>query len=45
VKQRGLTQERVVGRRLREGLLKDLDLDVRITWFPAQAAVKRSVQA
>jgi hypothetical protein len=38
VKQRGLTQERVVGRRLREGLLKGLNLDVRVTWFPALPA-------
>jgi hypothetical protein len=35
VKQRGLTQERVVSRRLQEGLLKGLDLDVRVTWYPA----------
>ena len=35
VKQRGLVQERVVSRRLQEGLLKGLDLDVRITWYPS----------
>lgn len=35
VKQRGLAQEQVVARRLQEGLLKDLDLDVRVTWYPA----------
>jgi hypothetical protein len=40
VKQRGLTHERVVGRRLREGLLRDLDLDVRVTWFAADAAAQ-----
>jgi hypothetical protein len=35
VKQRGLSQERIVGRRLRQGLLHELDLDVRIRWYPA----------
>jgi methionyl-tRNA formyltransferase len=47
VKQRGLTQERVVAHRLREGLLHGLDLGVRVTWYsatthgPAPAAVAR----
>jgi methionyl-tRNA formyltransferase len=35
VKQRGLAQEQVVSRRLQEGLLKGLDLGVRITWYPS----------
>jgi methionyl-tRNA formyltransferase len=38
VKQRGLTQERVVSRRLQQGLLIGLDLDVRVTWFPATSS-------
>jgi folate-dependent phosphoribosylglycinamide formyltransferase PurN len=36
VKQRGLRQERVVERMLRHGLLQDLDLGLRVRWFPAQ---------
>ena len=35
VKQRGLAQEQVVKRRLQEGLLQGLDLDVRVRWFPS----------
>ncbi|NWG74422.1 MAG: formyl transferase [Rubrivivax sp.] len=35
VKQRGWRHERVVDRRLRAGMLRGLQLDVRITWFPA----------
>ncbi len=35
VKQRGLRHERVVGRRLRGGLLKHLALGVRVRWYPA----------
>jgi methionyl-tRNA formyltransferase len=35
VKQRGLQQERVVASRLQAGLLKGLDLDVRVRWYPA----------
>lgn len=35
VKQRGLRHERVVAKRLQEGLLRGLSLDARITWFPA----------
>jgi methionyl-tRNA formyltransferase len=35
VKQRGLPQEQVVSRKLQEGLLKGLDLDVRVTWYPS----------
>lgn len=35
VKQRGLWQEREVNRRLRGGLLAGLELDTRITWYPA----------
>ena len=38
VKQRGLVHERAVDRLLRTGLLKDLHLDRRIKWFPAEAA-------
>jgi hypothetical protein len=38
VKQRGLRHERVVDRRLREGLLKNLALGVRVQWYPAPAA-------
>lgn len=38
VKQRGLAQEQVVSRRLQEGLLKGLDLDVRVRWFPSKSA-------
>lgn len=37
VKQRGLRQENIVARHLREGLLRGLDLDTRVTWFPAAA--------
>lgn len=44
VKQRGLSEERVVSRKLQEGLLKGLNLDVRVTWFPAPAGAQRSVQ-
>jgi methionyl-tRNA formyltransferase len=36
VKQRGLRHERVVDRRLRSGLLRDLNLGARVTWFPTQ---------
>ncbi len=35
VKQRGLRHENAVARRLREGLLRDLDLDARVTWYPS----------
>jgi methionyl-tRNA formyltransferase len=35
VKQRGLRHEQVVSRKLQEGLLKGLDLDVRVTWYPS----------
>jgi len=38
VKQRGLRQERVVARRLQEGLLQGLDLDARVTWYPSVSA-------
>ncbi len=37
VKQRGLRHERVVDKRLAEGLLKPLKLGARITWFRADA--------
>jgi methionyl-tRNA formyltransferase len=37
VKQRGLRHERLVDRRLRNGLLRELNLDERVTWFPATA--------
>jgi methionyl-tRNA formyltransferase len=33
VKQRGLSHERVVDRKLRDGLLRDLHLPRRVTWF------------
>ena len=42
VKQRGWRHERVVDRRLREGLLHGLDLDTRITWYPARQPVART---
>lgn len=35
VKQRGLRQERLVDSRLRDGMLKRLDLATRVTWYPA----------
>jgi len=35
VKQRGLRHERAAGRRLQSGMLKGLDLGVRVTWYPA----------
>jgi len=35
VKQRGLSHERQVDRRLRDGLLRDLYLPRRVTWFTA----------
>ncbi|MCI1193135.1 hypothetical protein MOJ79_14935 [Calidifontimicrobium sp. SYSU G02091] len=35
VKQRGLRHERVVDRRLAQGLLRGLDLGVRVRWYPA----------
>ena len=34
VKQRGLRQEQVVDRRLREGMLRRLSLGTRVRWFP-----------
>jgi methionyl-tRNA formyltransferase len=45
VKQRGLRHERVVARRIREGMLRGLDLPRRVTWFTADAppASRRSV--
>ena len=36
VKQRGLRHELRVGRMLRNGLLCNLDLGLRIRWFPGQ---------
>jgi methionyl-tRNA formyltransferase len=46
VKQRGWRHEREVDRRLREGLLQGLALDIRVTWFPAAVpAVSRSPKA
>ena len=36
VKQRGLQQEQVVERKLREGLLSDLNLGLRVRWFSAE---------
>jgi len=33
VKQRGLRHERVVDRKLRDGLLRDLRLGMRVAWF------------
>lgn len=41
VKQRGLRHERLVDRRLKGGLLKNLHLDARVTWFPAVATTNR----
>jgi hypothetical protein len=35
VKQRGLRHERVVGQRLRSGMLRDLGLGVRVRWYLA----------
>lgn len=35
VKHRGLRHELWVNKRLREGLLRGLNLDTRVTWFPA----------
>jgi hypothetical protein len=37
VKQRGLRHERAVDRKLRDGLLRDLNLARRVTWFTAPA--------
>jgi hypothetical protein len=45
VKQRGWRHERVVDQRLREGLLHGLDLDTRITWYPARQSVARALEA
>ena len=36
VKQRGLRQELAVNRMLQDGLLHDLDLRLRVIWFPAK---------
>jgi methionyl-tRNA formyltransferase len=36
VKQRGLRQEQAVERMLRDGLLDNLDLGLRVRWFPAE---------
>jgi hypothetical protein len=44
VKQRGWRHERVVDRRLHEGLLRGLDLDTRITWYPARQSVARALE-
>ena len=41
VKQRGLRHERLVDQRLKDGLLRNLHLDTRVTWFPAAAAANR----
>jgi hypothetical protein len=41
VKQRGLRHERMVSDKLQAGLLRGLDLGVRITWFPAALAGDR----
>ena len=38
VKQRGLRHENAVAHRLREGLLRDLNLDARVTWYPSMSA-------
>lgn len=35
VRQRGLRQERAVAQQLRAGLLRELALDRRVTWYPA----------
>ena len=36
VKQRGLRQELAVARSLQEGLLRNLDMGLRVRWFPAE---------
>jgi len=38
VKQRGLREERLVARRLQDGMLKRLDLGTRVRWYPAMEA-------
>ena len=43
VKQRGLRHERQVDRRLRDGLLRNLKLGRRVTWFTAPARQGRSL--
>jgi methionyl-tRNA formyltransferase len=45
VKQRGLRQEREVQRRLDQGLLRGLDLGVRVTWYAAEPAAPGPVGA
>lgn len=42
VRQRGLRQERAVARSLRAGLLRECDLGLRVTWYPAPAPKPRS---
>jgi len=42
VRQRGLRHEREVARSLRAGLLRDCDLELRVTWYPAPASTPRS---
>ncbi len=39
VRQRSLRHEQAVDRRLQDGLLRGLDLDVRITWYPSDPVV------
>lgn len=38
VKQRGLRHERALERRLRDGMLRSVEFDVRVTWYPASAS-------
>lgn len=45
VKQRGLRHERHLARLLRAGQLRGLDLDTRVTWFPADAPAAGSSSA
>jgi hypothetical protein len=40
-----LRHERVVERRLREGMLDGLGLDVRIIWFPSQTQAPKAPQS
>jgi methionyl-tRNA formyltransferase len=41
VKQRGLRHENAVARRLREGLLRGLNLEARVTWYPSMPVSDR----
>jgi hypothetical protein len=45
VKQRGWRHERAVAQRLHDGLLRGLDLDLRVTWFPAATPTSPAPEA